>query len=108
MMKKKSVWIIIACAALSAVLIAFLIWDGQKESASADSSSTTTSESAIKSVSVKYTDADLKTDWDDSATVISCSGSSVTITGKGASESGGVITITSGGTFVFSGNISHF
>lgn len=54
-----------------------------------------------------FTKFDLTASYDKAnSTTITLSGSSATVTGKGASASGSIVTITAGGTYILSGSLS--
>jgi len=58
-------------------------------------------------VDTEFTSRDLDSSYEESeSTQITLDGSNVTITGDGATESNGVITITAEGTYIFTGTLS--
>lgn len=58
-------------------------------------------------ISVKYTEEDLESVFDESSAVtIKCEGTSASISGAGAKETDGNITITAAGTYIFTGSLS--
>lgn len=57
-------------------------------------------------LAANLTASDTDAGWDDSATVITLSGSSALATGEGASVSGSTVTITNAGTYVISGTLA--
>ena len=71
--------------------------------AATEASTTETITLTAGALTAEYKTKDLDTDYDSSATRIEC-GSSVNISGSGASESDGVITISAAGTYVLSGS----
>ena len=58
-------------------------------------------------IEVSYDEADLDATWDENAaTKITCSDTQVTIDGDGVTEANGIITISTAGTYVFSGTLA--
>ncbi len=55
---------------------------------------------------VGYSDSDSDTEWSDSASKVVCSGDAVDINGSGVSAKGEIVTISSSGEYVFSGELS--
>lgn len=56
----------------------------------------------------EYKEEDLEDSWEqDEAVMIQCSGAEVSIDGKGAKEKDGIITISSAGTYVLSGELEQ-
>ena len=79
-----------------------------KTASSTTTSNTASATSAAASSSDYFTDRDLSGDYDDaSATHITLSDSASTVDGQGASVDGSTVTITSEGTYVFSGSLSN-
>jgi len=81
--------------------------DGSKaaESAGAAASAATTAEAAL--IDPGYSDRDLAGTWDaEAATEISLDGSSITVSGPGATAAGGTLTITAAGVYVLSGSLT--
>ncbi|WP_138493642.1 carbohydrate-binding domain-containing protein [Paenibacillus pinistramenti] len=84
------------------------------QTAAAVSSSGAASAAAVKLASVDiskqtgFDDNDSLTTWDaGSSTAITLNSTSATVTGSGASASGGVVTITAAGTYVVSGTLTN-
>ena len=70
-----------------------------------DSAVTTTADHSAVTTSVSLDEEDTVETWDDSSAVkVTLNGSSASFTGTGISETGSVITISQGGTYVFSGS----
>lgn len=51
--------------------------------------------------------ADMNTEWDDSATFVTLNGATASVSGAGAAADGGVISLSKKGTYVFSGTLDN-
>ncbi len=109
-MNKKSCPAVIIAALLTLSLFAGCDSDSQTESGGSSSapseSSITTNTAAAENPEVSFTDRDTEADYDEASAVnIACSGKNdFKISGSGASAKNGVLTISSEGTYVFSGS----
>lgn len=85
---------------------------GCQDGSSADLSTGTTTAATTASAEVAlidpgYSDRDLAGTWDtEAATKISLNGLSMAVSGSGATASGGTLTITAAGVYVFSGTLT--
>ncbi len=71
-----------------------------------ESVATSLSNSTISDYTVEYSEKDLTYEWDSNCTTVSASDSGFTVNGSGASAHGTVLTISSAGTYLLSGNIN--
>ncbi|SFG97651.1 protein of unknown function [Desulfotomaculum arcticum] len=90
------------------MLITSLLTGCQTTSSSAALSTGTTTAAKVALVDPGYSDRDLAGTWDaEAATKISLNGSSMAVSGSGATASGGTLTITAAGVYVLSGTLTH-
>ncbi|MDR3053489.1 MAG: carbohydrate-binding domain-containing protein [Coriobacteriales bacterium] len=76
-------------------------------SSAASAPATTTPASTTTAQALELKDEDLDASWDaTTATTITLSGTSATVEGAGAAAAGGIVTITTAGTYVLSGTLS--
>lgn len=92
--------------AMAAILFAGCSASATKTNSSTDDSAvTTTADHSAVTTSVSLDSEDTEETWDDASAVkVTLNGSNASFSGTGISETGGVITISESGTYVFSGN----
>ncbi len=92
---------------LTITMLIISMLTGCQTSSSAELSTETTAANTMAIIDPGYSDRDLAGTWDaEAATKISLNGSSITVSGKGATASGSTLTITAAGVYVLSGTLA--
>jgi len=112
-MKNKTVLISVLAVALVAIIVGIVAIAMHLTSAPRDESSDDDSSQSIQDgtysppaeTPATWSDFDVKTAWDNSATLITCNGKEVEIKGGGVKQTGDVLMIHEEGTYVLSGKL---